>query len=72
MQRAIRDFEHCGFAPEELVIGFIDLVKWVEIGITPAGDDILDPAAVADPNFGCAFTTADRDWPSPLSIEECP
>jgi hypothetical protein len=26
----------------------------------PAGDDVLNPAAVADPNYGCAFTTATR------------
>ena len=45
-----------GFTGAELVSAFVDLVAWVELGIKPAGDDFLDPAAVADPDFGCAFT----------------
>jgi hypothetical protein len=36
--------------------GFADLVNWVSNGVKPAGDDILDPAVVANPNFGCNFT----------------
>ena len=32
------------------------MVGWLEFGVKPAGDDFLDPAAVADPLFGCAFT----------------
>ena len=35
---------------------FADLVTWVEDGVRPAGDDVSDPAAVADPDFGCQFT----------------
>ena len=65
VQRAIRDFGHCTFTAEELIMGFIDLVNWVEYGITPAGDDILDPAVVADPAFGCNFTSEDRDYGPP-------
>jgi len=57
--RAIRDVRHCGFAPAELVEGFTDLVAWMEGGPRPAGDDVLDPAAVADRDFGCAFTRPD-------------
>lgn len=43
---------------------FTDLVKWVEGGIKPAGDDILNPAAVASPTFGCQFTdkVSPRQW----------
>ncbi len=64
VQRATRDFGHCTFTPTELVTTFVDLVAWVEDGAKPAGDSVLDAAAVADPNFGCTFTdkTAPRLW----------
>lgn len=51
--RAIRDINHCGFNTIEMERGFADLVNWVVNGVKPAGDDILTPASVADPNFGC-------------------
>ncbi len=54
--RAIRDHAHCGFAVPEEAAAFADLVQWVENGVKPAGDDILTPSAVADPNFGCRFS----------------
>lgn len=54
--RAIRDIQHCGFNKQEEVEGFSDLVKWVEEGVKPKGDDILNPEVVADPNFGKQFT----------------
>ncbi len=54
--RAIRDHNHCGFAVPEEAAAFADLVNWVENGVTPAGDEILDPTAVADPEFGCQFS----------------
>lgn len=54
--RAIRDINHCGFNTTEMERGFADLVNWVANGVKPAGDDILTPAMVADPNFGCKFT----------------
>ena len=57
VQRAIRGVLHCDFTPEEFATGFADLVGWVATGVKPAGDDWLDPVAVADPNFGCAFTS---------------
>jgi len=72
VQRAYRDIMHCGFSEEELVTSFVDLVNWVENGVKPAGDNILDPAAVADPDFGCNFTFPDRLYPAPLSIPACP
>jgi pimeloyl-ACP methyl ester carboxylesterase len=56
VQRAIRGVSHCGFTATELVTAFVELAAWEEYGIRPAGDDWLDPAAVADPAFGCAFT----------------
>jgi hypothetical protein len=54
--RAIRDVNHCGFNTTEMERGFADLVNWVSNGVKPAGDDILTPAVVANPNFGCNFT----------------
>ena len=56
--RAIRDINHCGFSTAEMERGFSDLVNWVATGAKPAGDDILTPATVADPNFGCQFSSA--------------
>ena len=56
VSRAIRDHNHCGFAVQEEAAGFADLVNWVDSGVKPAGDDVLTPAAVANPNFGCQFT----------------
>jgi hypothetical protein len=54
--RAIRDHNHCGFAVQEEEQAFADLVDWVENGVEPAGDDVLDPATVADADFGCRFS----------------
>ncbi len=54
--RAIRDINHCGFTTVEMERGFADLANWVANGVKPAGDDILAPAVVANPNFGCNFT----------------
>ncbi len=64
VQRATRDVGHCTFTPTELVTTFVDLVKWVEAGVKPAGDDVLNATAVAHPNFGCTFTDklAPRLW----------
>jgi hypothetical protein len=55
-QRAIRATLHCDFTPEELRAAFDDLVAHVKTDTRPAGDDVLNPAAVADPRFGCAFS----------------
>jgi hypothetical protein len=40
----------------EQATAFADLVNWVENGVKPAGDDILNPSTVANPSFGCAFS----------------
>jgi hypothetical protein len=56
VQRAIRGVGHCDFTAAEFSRAFLDLVSWVEAGIKPAGDDFLNPATVASPTFGCAFT----------------
>ena len=67
VQRATRDVGHCAFTPAEWVTTFVDLTMWVESGIKPAGDAVLDPAAVASPTFGCTYTdkAAPRVWDSP-------
>jgi pimeloyl-ACP methyl ester carboxylesterase len=78
VQRATRDFGHCAFTGPELVKTFVDLVTWVEAGVKPAGDNVLDPATVADPNFGCTFTDkgSPRLWDNPalafLKPPACP
>jgi len=58
VQRAIRGRGHCEFLTGEATAAFDDLVNWVVNGVKPQGDNILDPATVAAPNFGCKFTTA--------------
>ena len=56
VQRVIRDVGHCGFTTAEQEKAFGDLVNWLENGVKPAGDDVLTPSVVADPEFGCQFT----------------
>lgn len=56
VQRAIRGVSHCDFTLAEQARAFDDLANWVENGVTPAGDDVLNPATVAAPNYGCGFT----------------
>jgi len=56
VQRTYREIDHCGFNADEIGEAFDDLVKWVDTGARPAGDDIRDPKTVAAPDFGCKFT----------------
>jgi hypothetical protein len=63
VSRATRAIGHCEFSPQELIETFDDMVEWVDTGVRPGGDDILDPAVVAAPLFGCNYsrgTTATR------------
>jgi len=62
VQRAIRGRGHCEFLPVEVSTAFGDLVNWVVNDVTPQGDDILDPAKVASPDFGCKFTLVDHPF----------
>ncbi len=65
VQRAIRGVLHCNFSAAELSTAFLDLVAWLEAGIKPAGDDVLDPAEVANPLFGCSFTNGSHLFGTP-------
>jgi hypothetical protein len=56
VQRAINGAIHCDFAPAEVIAGLGSLIAWSKGGPKPAGDPVLDPKAVADPNFGCTFS----------------
>jgi len=59
VQRAIRGVSHCGFTSGEMIEGMRDLITWAETGVRPAGDVVIDPAAVAATDYGCAFTRYD-------------
>jgi hypothetical protein len=54
--RAIREVTHCGYTDNEMSSAFSALMNWVNHGVRPAGDDILNARAVASPTFGCRFT----------------
>ncbi|HTZ44086.1 MAG TPA: hypothetical protein VMB79_09500, partial [Jatrophihabitans sp.] len=58
VQRVIRGADHCDFSPNEVADAWHSLVRWVLHGPSarPAGDDVLDPAVLASPGYGCRFT----------------
>lgn len=56
VQRAIRDPNHCGFSGTEFSAALVDLVMWVNSGVKPEGDDVLDPEVVSDEQYGCSHT----------------
>lgn len=56
VQRAIRGISHCDFTVAEQVEAFDAMVQWEQGGPKPAGDDVLTPATVAAPTYGCTFT----------------
>jgi hypothetical protein len=56
VQRAIRGTGHCEFTVAEQATAFADLAKWEQEGQKPEGDDVLDAAKVAAPEYGCKFT----------------
>lgn len=57
VQRAVRAAGHCEFTPQEAASQFLDRVEWVEEGVEPAGQSVLDRDMVASPDYGCPFTT---------------
>jgi hypothetical protein len=62
VQRAIRGISHCDFTVAEQVTAFDDMVKWEAGGPKPAGDDVVTPAVVAAPTYGCTHT---KNTPGP-------
>jgi hypothetical protein len=52
--------------------GFDDLAVWVHNGTKPAGDNVLDPAVVANPTYGCTFTTGVGGTPARPSFGPSP
>jgi hypothetical protein len=72
VQRAIRAANHCEFSSTEVGQAWDDLTRWVSTGVRPAGDNVGDPAAVANPNFGCAFTDASVHTGTRPLFASCP
>ncbi len=71
VSRATRAIGHCEFSAQELIRTFDDLVLWVNDGVKPMGDDILDSEQVADPFFGCQFTEGAVGTPEALRSGTC-
>jgi pimeloyl-ACP methyl ester carboxylesterase len=71
VQRAVRAPSHCDFTVAEQVAAFDAMVTWEQTGVRPAGDDVLTPSTVADPNYGCRFTanaaTSPEDNPTTIA-----
>ncbi|WP_193074808.1 alpha/beta hydrolase [Pseudomonas sp. FME51] len=60
VQRAIRATGHCEFSNQEITRAMNDWLDWVNDDDKPAGDEVLDPAMVADADYGCTFTNPQR------------
>jgi hypothetical protein len=56
VQRAIRGASHCDFTVAEQVEAFDAMTQWEQGGAKPAGDDVVTPATVAQPTYGCTYT----------------
>jgi pimeloyl-ACP methyl ester carboxylesterase len=56
VQRAIRGASHCDFTVAEQVEAFEAMVRWERDGVKPLGDDVVTPATVAAPSYGCTYT----------------
>ncbi|MEO6502850.1 MAG: hypothetical protein ABIQ09_13170 [Jatrophihabitantaceae bacterium] len=83
VQRVIRSVDHCDFAPSEVADAWNSLVRWVRAAgpaarsaARPAGDDVLDPAVLAAPDYGCRFTDqsvyGDPSYPTRTLFPPCP
>jgi pimeloyl-ACP methyl ester carboxylesterase len=59
VQRAIRDVGHCTFNADEWVEAYDDLFTWVEDGVRPAGEDLIDDIGTAA--VGCDWTRPSAD-----------
>jgi hypothetical protein len=59
VQRLVRRPGHCEFTNEELIEGFSDLVKWVNTGVKPRGEDVLGD-----------LSNAGLEWTKPLRADD--
>ena len=60
VQRAIRGISHCDFKLDEQTQAFDDMIAWEQTGKRPDGDEVLDAATVAAPDYGCKFSSVSR------------
>lgn len=60
VQRAIRGISHCDFTLDEQSAAFDAMTRWEQKGVKPEGDDVLDRAKVAHPQYGCKFSSSTR------------
>jgi len=65
--RAIRAASHCEFSVPEQEQAFADMLRWVDQGIKPSGDNILNRTTVQNAAFGCKFTTPLRAYDNPAA-----
>jgi pimeloyl-ACP methyl ester carboxylesterase len=70
VQRAIRDVGHCSFAPQEIISAYSDLFTWVETGVKPAGEDLVND--ISSPSLGCQFTSPTGGSGFRGALEPCP
>ncbi|UAW97490.1 alpha/beta hydrolase [Halopseudomonas nanhaiensis] len=56
VQRAVRAPGHCDFSIAEWTSTFDAMIQWEQDGVKPDGDDLLDPVAMSDADFGCEYT----------------
>jgi hypothetical protein len=70
VQRAIRDVGHCTFTGEEIVSAYSDLFTWVETGVKPAGEDLVND--ISSPSLGCQFTSPTGGSGFRGALEHCP
>ncbi len=69
VQRAIRDVGHCTFTSAELQQTYTDLFDWVEHGVKPTGEDLLND--ISSPELGCDFTIGSEGSGFRDFIEPC-
>ncbi len=70
VQRAIRDVGHCSFTADELIQSYTDLFEWVETGIRPAGEDLIND--MDSPTIGCDYTVGSGGSGFHGQLEPCP
>ncbi len=72
VQRAIRAPGHCDFTVDEESRAFADLVDWVDTGISPAGDDVMDTNKVSETTYGCEFSDTNLASTRAPYMTDCP